>query len=70
MNGNYDVISVLEFQCQNGDNTSVSNFCDGVNNCDDGSDEIETSKDCQNCTEDKMAYVVTVIQIFNRTDLL
>ena len=60
----------LGFQCQNGDNTSVEDFCNGIINCEDKSDEIKTSKDCQNCTADEMAYVMEVLQIFNRTNLL
>ncbi|XP_076812070.1 uncharacterized protein LOC143459012 [Clavelina lepadiformis] len=42
------------FQCDDGSFFSVLSFCDGIKDCNDGSDEIVTSSSCPGCNTDEI----------------
>ena len=44
-NLNLDGMVSVDFTCTSGHTIQIEQFCDGAQNCDDGSDEIMTSSD-------------------------
>ena len=43
------MLMFLDFICGDGHVISDYAFCDGNHDCDDGSDEMGTTKNCSNC---------------------